>query len=78
LLKRQRGRCARCHNVFTDADDLMENDHVTPRSKGGKDGVRNRQLLHRHCHDQKTARDGSLCQARGEVSQTTTIHRGAV
>jgi RNA-directed DNA polymerase len=78
LLKRQRGRCARCHNVFTDADDLMENDHVTPRSKGGKDDVRNRQLLHRHCHGQKTARDGSLCQARGEVSQTTTIHRGAV
>ncbi|MEC4816324.1 MAG: HNH endonuclease [Scytonema sp. PMC 1069.18] len=27
-------------------------------SKGGKDEHRNLQLLHRHCHDVKTAKDG--------------------
>jgi len=32
---------------------------VIPKSQGGKDTKENRQLLHRHCHDNKTARDGS-------------------
>ncbi|MEH2296627.1 MAG: HNH endonuclease [Nostoc sp.] len=31
-----------------------------PKSKGGKDSYNNWQLLHRHCHDKKTAFDGSL------------------
>ncbi|MGB3510118.1 MAG: HNH endonuclease signature motif containing protein [Microcoleaceae cyanobacterium] len=30
-----------------------------PKSKGGKDTYSNLQLLHRHCHDSKTASDGS-------------------
>ncbi len=31
-----------------------------PKSKGGKDEYKNWQLLHRHCHDEKTNIDGSL------------------
>jgi RNA-directed DNA polymerase len=38
----------------------MELDHIIPKSQGGKDEYKNWQLLHRHCHDTKTARDGSL------------------
>ncbi|MDH6060675.1 HNH endonuclease [Chrysosporum bergii ANA360D] len=38
----------------------MEVDHILPLSKGGKDEHKNLQLLHRHCHDKKTANDGSL------------------
>jgi 5-methylcytosine-specific restriction endonuclease McrA len=41
-------------------DDIMEVDHKLPRSRGGADMAHNRQLLHGHCHDDKTARDGSL------------------
>jgi len=41
-------------------EDLMEIDHIIPRSKGGKDIYKNLQLLHRHCHDVKTANDGSI------------------
>ncbi|NJR76190.1 MAG: HNH endonuclease, partial [Scytonema sp. CRU_2_7] len=37
----------------------MEVDHILPRSKGGKDVYENYQLLHRHCHDIKTKRDGT-------------------
>jgi RNA-directed DNA polymerase len=59
LLKRQQGRCARCGLFFTDRHEVMESDHRRPRSLGGQDGIQNRDLVHRHCHDQKTAADGS-------------------
>ena len=35
----------------------MEVDHIIPRSKGGLDRYDNLQLLHRHCHTKKTAKD---------------------
>jgi RNA-directed DNA polymerase len=35
----------------------MEVDHKIPRAIGGKDEYKNLQLLHRHCHDEKTAQD---------------------
>jgi len=37
----------------------MEVDHKIPLSQGGKDEWVNLQLLHRHCHDEKTAADGN-------------------
>src|SRR5664279_1426437 len=36
---------------------LPKRDHVLPVVLGGEDGLR--QLLHGHCHDTKTAQDGS-------------------
>ncbi|MUG93080.1 hypothetical protein F7734_11775 [Scytonema sp. UIC 10036] len=56
LLKKQKGICAHCGLYFKDGD-LLEIDHKKPRSKGGKDTKDNFQLLHRHCHDTKTAND---------------------
>jgi RNA-directed DNA polymerase len=41
-------------------DDIAEVDHKVPRSSGGTDLPYNRQLLHGHCHDKKTARDVTL------------------
>ncbi|MCL2930630.1 MAG: HNH endonuclease [Trichodesmium sp. MAG_R01] len=35
----------------------MEVDHIKPRSEGGNNSLKNKQLLHRHCHDSKTALD---------------------
>lgn len=58
LLKEQKGKCAHCGLYFRE-DSVMEVDHIIPKSKGGKDIYKNLQLLHRHCHDQKTTRDGS-------------------
>jgi RNA-directed DNA polymerase len=57
LLKQQKGRCALC-GLFFKEDDLPEVDHIVPRSQGGKDAYSNWQLVHRHCHDAKTAADG--------------------
>ncbi|WP_017292531.1 reverse transcriptase N-terminal domain-containing protein [Geminocystis herdmanii] len=42
------------------SEDLLEIDHIIPKSKGGKDIYNNLQVLHRHCHDDKTAKDDSL------------------
>ncbi|EAW37046.1 group II intron reverse transcriptase/maturase [Lyngbya sp. PCC 8106] len=59
LLKRQKGKCPHCGLYFRE-EDVMEIDHRIPKSKGGKDSYDNWDLLHRHCHDTKTANDGSL------------------
>jgi RNA-directed DNA polymerase len=58
LLKKQKGKCAYCKLYFKDGDSI-EVDHKTPTAVGGKDSYENWQLLHRHCHDKKTANDGS-------------------
>ncbi|MDR9404591.1 MAG: group II intron reverse transcriptase/maturase [Halothece sp. Uz-M2-17] len=58
LLKKQKGKCAHCGLFFRDGD-LLEVDHIVPRTRGGKDEYKNWQLLHRHCHDEKTRTDGS-------------------
>ena len=55
LLKRQKGRCARCGLYFTSSGDLPEVDHIVPKHLGGIDAYYNLQLLHRHCHDVKPA-----------------------
>lgn len=59
LLKKQKGKCNHCGHNFKDGDKL-EIDHIIPKSRGGKDLHKNLQVLHRHCHDIKTASDGSL------------------
>jgi len=56
LLKRQKGKCTRCRLYF-EGEDVLEVEHITPKSEGGKDQYKNLQLLHRHCHHEKTAED---------------------
>ena len=59
LLKAQSGKCTHCGMYFREAD-VLEIDHITPKSVGGKDEYKNLQILHRHCHDEKTTEDGSV------------------
>ena len=56
LLLRQRGKCQICSKTFREGD-VMEVDHITPRSRGGEDIYSNLQLLHRQCHVNKTKKD---------------------
>jgi RNA-directed DNA polymerase len=56
LLKRQKGKCTRC-GLYIEGEDMLEVDHIVPKSEGGKDQYNNLQLLHRHCHHEKTAED---------------------
>lgn len=56
LLKRQKGKCTHCGLSFQEWD-VLEVDHIIPRALRGKDEYNNLQLLHRHCHDEKTKKD---------------------
>lgn len=58
LLKQQRGRCAWCGLTFREKRG-WELDHIVPTAQGGLRRVSNLQLLHPHCHDQKTGQDRS-------------------
>jgi len=58
LLKRQQGRCPWC-GLYVRGQDLLEVDHIQPLHGGGEDRLVNLQVLHGHCHDQKTARDAT-------------------
>jgi RNA-directed DNA polymerase len=49
LLKKQRGRCAGCGQVFLPGDDLIERHHKDGNRKNNR--RTNFELLHRHCHD---------------------------
>jgi RNA-directed DNA polymerase len=64
LLKKQKGKCAHCGMFFRE-EDVMEVDHRIPKLQGGKDSYDNWQLLHRHCHDTKTALDSSPATKSG-------------
>lgn len=59
LIKRQYGRCAICEEAFTPFD-VIEADHIVPRSKEGSDKLSNLQALHKHCHIQKSRLDSSV------------------
>ena len=55
-MKKQKGLCNWCKLRFNH-DDILEIDHIIPLKPSGKDEWKNIQLLHRHCHDDKTALD---------------------
>jgi RNA-directed DNA polymerase len=69
LLKLQAGKCRYC-GLYFQPEDLIELDHVLPKVLGGATTVDNSQLLHRHCHDQKTAGDGSLDKTQRSARRT--------
>jgi len=75
LLKWQKGKCLECDLYFTN-EDIIEVDHIIPKEQGGKDVYLNLQLLHRHCHNKKTARNREFWALGTVDNQTKT--RGAV
>ena len=56
LLRRQKGKCSLCGLYFREGDRL-ELDHILPKSNGGTNRRDNLQLLHKHCHHNKTRND---------------------
>jgi len=59
LIKIQNGCCKWCGVSFTPMD-VIEVDHITPRSEGGSDRYKNLQALHKHCHIQKSRFDKTV------------------
>ena len=56
MLKKQEGKCNWCQLNFQEGD-VIEDDHIIARKAGGNNSLKNRQLLHKHCHDKKTRED---------------------
>ena len=56
LLKKQKGKCAMCNRTFRE-DNVIEKDHIIALALGGSNHKDNFQLLHGHCHDEKTKDD---------------------
>ena len=67
LLQRQQGKCRWCELIFRDGD-LMEIDHIQPRSQGGTDRIDNKWLLHLHCHDERHAKLAETEKLRKQVA----------
>ncbi len=61
LIRIQNGYCKWCHERFTPMD-CIEVNYITPRSKGGSDRYENLQVLHKHCHIQKSHLEKSMSQ----------------
>ena len=75
LLKFQKGKCSHCGLYFKE-EDIMETDHIIPRQAGGNSSYKNLQLLHRHCHDKKTATDLKLiAEHKHKKEQTKRINK---
>jgi hypothetical protein len=56
LIRAQKGYCPWCNTPFQ-YESIVKVDHIIPKSKGGKDTYKNLQLLHSHCHIEKTKLD---------------------
>jgi RNA-directed DNA polymerase len=58
VAKNQEHVCPICGETLYNGEELQQ-DHIVPRHKGGKNSDDNYQLLHLDCHKQKTAVDRS-------------------
>ena len=73
LMKRQKGKCTRC-GLYIKDEDVVEVDHIVPKAEGGKDQYKNLQLLHRHCHHQKTAEDRARTKSPNRKKQGSAVN----
>jgi RNA-directed DNA polymerase len=68
LLQRQSGKCRWCELLFQDGD-IIEIDHITPKSQGGGEALSNKCALHRHCHDQRHAQRVNGTHDKGQITE---------
>lgn len=68
LLQKQGGKCRWCGLLFQD-QDIIEIDHLTPKSQGGGEILSNKCALHRHCHDQRHAQCAVGTYDKGRITE---------
>jgi RNA-directed DNA polymerase len=76
LLRKQKGKCKWCGLLFKD-EDIVEIDHITPRSFGGGEELSNKCVLHRHCHDQRHAQREDGTHDKGHVIEEPCAEKSA-
>jgi len=55
LLRKQDGICPACGEIIVINNEKVERHHIVPKFRGGEDSFKNTELLHKTCHDKKTA-----------------------
>jgi RNA-directed DNA polymerase len=73
LLRRCKGKCVYCGLDFRDGD-ILEVDHHIPLYLGGKNTLENKDILHRHCHDQRHA---AFEESRRKAKQLADAYHNA-
>ena len=73
-LKKQKGKCNWCRLYFREGD-VLEEDHIIATALDGKNVYDNLQLLHAHCHDEKTALDMIEIRKKRLSNFLTELHR---
>jgi RNA-directed DNA polymerase len=76
LLHKQKGKCRWCDLLFQDGD-MVEIDHLTPKSQGGGEEISNKCVLHRHCHDQRHAQRVSGTSDKGPIVEELDDAKGS-
>ena len=76
LLQKQEGKCRWCELLFQDGD-LIEIDHILPKSEGGGEELSNKFALHRHCHDERHAKRVVGAYDRGQIIEEPDALKGA-
>ncbi len=66
LLKKDNAKCNWCGLSFKPQDEL-DVDHIIPKIDGGSNRIKNLQLLHRHCHHEKTGIENQQRYARNPM-----------
>ena len=66
LLQKQGGKCRWCELLFQDGD-IIEIDHITPKSQGGGEELSNKCALHRHCHDERHRKPVAGTSDKGQI-----------
>jgi RNA-directed DNA polymerase len=62
--------------LFQD-EDIVEIDHITPKSKGGGEELSNKFALHRHGHDQRHAKRVNGTFDKGQVIEEPCAEKSA-
>ena len=76
LLQKQEGKCHWCGLLFQDGD-MVEIDHITPKSFGGGEELGNKCVLHNHCHDQRHAKRDHGTYDKGQTTEEPCAEKSA-
>jgi RNA-directed DNA polymerase len=55
LVRKQDGICLICGQVIILDLEQVERDHIIPKVEGGEDTFKNSMVIHKECHQKKTA-----------------------
>jgi len=76
LLQKQEGKCRWCGLLFQDGD-MVEIDHITPKSFGGGEELSNKCALHNYCHDQRHTKGDHGAYDKGHTTEEPCAEKSA-